>query len=265
VPADPEGGNQREWVEAWREAVRVGPLAAGLMELPSSRFIEVSPRAADLLGTTPEAAIGIHYLAIVEPRRAAQQTLRLVRTGGLESAQARRRLRRVDGSMVEGSVSTRAIRSSVGVDLVLWLPVEVLADEARSLEPDLAQSAAGALDLQWPPASADEDPGTRSEPTRAAALEHHLQRIALEVQAAGVMHALERIPGAIRVPALSELSARQWEVVARLARGERVSMIASAMFVSQSTVRNHLSVIFSKVGVHSQQELLELLRGEEWM
>jgi len=60
---------------------------------------------------------------------------------------------------------------------------------------------------------------------------------------------------------MTELSARQWEVVSRLVRGERVVTIAAEMYLSQSTVRNHLSAIFRKVGVHSQQELLALWRG----
>jgi DNA-binding NarL/FixJ family response regulator len=47
----------------------------------------------------------------------------------------------------------------------------------------------------------------------------------------------------------------------RLVRGERVPTIARALYVSQSTVRNHLSVIFRKLGVHSQEELLRALHG----
>jgi DNA-binding NarL/FixJ family response regulator len=33
------------------------------------------------------------------------------------------------------------------------------------------------------------------------------------------------------------------------------------LFLSQSTVRNHLSTIYRKVGVHSQSELLSRLVG----
>ena len=97
---------------------------------------------------------------------------------------------------------------------------------------------------------------------RRPALERHLQRIAVEVQAAGVLRVLGPGADASRVPTLSELSDRQWEVVSRLARGERVSTIASEMYVSESTVRNHLSAIFRQAGVHSQRELLALLRRE---
>jgi DNA-binding CsgD family transcriptional regulator len=45
-------------------------------------------------------------------------------------------------------------------------------------------------------------------------------------------------------------------------RGERVPEIASAMFISQSTVRNHLHAVFEKAGVHSQSQLIALLRAQ---
>jgi DNA-binding NarL/FixJ family response regulator len=77
-----------------------------------------------------------------------------------------------------------------------------------------------------------------------------------------VLRVLGPTADAFRVPALSELSRRQWDVVSRLARGERVSTIATELYLSQSTVRNHLSAIFRKVGVHSQRELLALLRRD---
>lgn len=56
-----------------------------------------------------------------------------------------------------------------------------------------------------------------------------------------------------------ELSARQTEVVARLIAGERVPDIAQSMYLSPSTVRNHLVAIYRKFGVHSQAELLAVL------
>ena len=60
---------------------------------------------------------------------------------------------------------------------------------------------------------------------------------------------------------VEELSPRQWEVLQRLLRGERVPGIARALFLSPSTVRNHLTSIFAKVGVHSQEELIQRLRS----
>ena len=56
-----------------------------------------------------------------------------------------------------------------------------------------------------------------------------------------------------------ELSARQSEVVAHLASGQRVQDIARETGLSPSTVRNHLAAIFRKFGVHSQPELLAAL------
>jgi DNA-binding CsgD family transcriptional regulator/PAS domain-containing protein len=66
-----------------------------------------------------------------------------------------------------------------------------------------------------------------------------------------------------RLLPLQELPPRQREVVQRLARGERVATIAAAMYLSRSTVRNHLTAIFGKFGVHSQEELLTLLRATQ--
>lgn len=63
-----------------------------------------------------------------------------------------------------------------------------------------------------------------------------------------------------RLRKLAELSPRQREIVARLLAGERAPQIAKAMFLSPSTVRNHLTAVFRKFGVHSQVELIALLR-----
>lgn len=57
------------------------------------------------------------------------------------------------------------------------------------------------------------------------------------------------------------LSSRESEIVARLVSGDRVPAIAQALFLSQSTIRNHLSSAFAKLGVTSQQELVDLYRA----
>lgn len=62
---------------------------------------------------------------------------------------------------------------------------------------------------------------------------------------------------------LDRLPARQREIVAALLRGERTSATAAAMFLSSSTVRSHLTEIFKAFGVHSQTELLGLLRSQK--
>lgn len=62
------------------------------------------------------------------------------------------------------------------------------------------------------------------------------------------------------VPGLARLTTRELEIVARLLSGDRVPAIAGAVFLSPGTVRNHLSNAFAKLGVGSQQELIELFR-----
>jgi DNA-binding NarL/FixJ family response regulator len=99
---------------------------------------------------------------------------------------------------------------------------------------------------------------------RVAALERHLDRIGQEVGAARNMTIVSALPRPSTVPGLAELSTRQVEVVTRLLRGQRVLTIAREMFLSPSTIRNHLSTIYRKVGVASQADLLDLLqRGRE--
>ena len=59
-------------------------------------------------------------------------------------------------------------------------------------------------------------------------------------------------------------STRQWEILTRLVRGERVEDIAADLYLSPSTVRNHLAAIYKKFGVHSQTQLLaKLLRAPD--
>ena len=55
------------------------------------------------------------------------------------------------------------------------------------------------------------------------------------------------------------LSTRQWEIFQRLLAGERVADIAAALYLSPSTVRNHLTAIYRKFGVHSHAELLAVM------
>ena len=55
---------------------------------------------------------------------------------------------------------------------------------------------------------------------------------------------------------IEDLSAREREVFALLARGYRTSEIGRELFISAHTVRKHAKLIFRKLGVHSQIELM---------
>jgi DNA-binding CsgD family transcriptional regulator len=60
---------------------------------------------------------------------------------------------------------------------------------------------------------------------------------------------------------IHQLSPKERHVVGLLLDSARSSQIAQDMKISVHTVRQHLKHIFRKAGVHSQQELLERLRG----
>jgi PAS domain S-box-containing protein len=87
-------------------------------------------------------------------------------------------------------------------------------------------------------------------------LDEHFRHAAVEARAARTLDAL---PALTHLPAGRELSARQTEIVSRLIAGQRPPDIARSMFISASTVRNHLTVIYRKFGVHSQAQLLAAL------
>ena len=56
------------------------------------------------------------------------------------------------------------------------------------------------------------------------------------------------------------LTPRQRQVTALLLHGLRVPTIARRLGISESTVRNHLSAIFHRLGVHSQRAVVEWFR-----
>jgi DNA-binding CsgD family transcriptional regulator len=97
---------------------------------------------------------------------------------------------------------------------------------------------------------------------RTAQLERHLWRIAAEVEASGILQSVGVVPNANKLSKLEILTVRQWEIVVRLMRGQRVPQIAKELFVSQSTIRNHLTQVFTRLGVRSQAELLAFLHNE---
>jgi DNA-binding CsgD family transcriptional regulator len=59
---------------------------------------------------------------------------------------------------------------------------------------------------------------------------------------------------------MGDLTERERQVVSRLLEGQRVATMAREMYISQKTIRNHLTAVFRKAGVHSQAELIDLLR-----
>lgn len=60
------------------------------------------------------------------------------------------------------------------------------------------------------------------------------------------------------------LTPREQEVLELLARGRNARFIMEELAVTRNTAKAHISHIYAKLGVHSQQELLSLVEGEGW-
>lgn len=57
------------------------------------------------------------------------------------------------------------------------------------------------------------------------------------------------------------LSSRQFEVLCLIAQGRNAEYVAHALVISVSTVQTHIRNIYQKLGVHSRQELIDLIEG----
>ena len=58
-----------------------------------------------------------------------------------------------------------------------------------------------------------------------------------------------------------DLTAREREVLARLARGLSITEMASDLNISENTVKTHVKRIYGKLGVHSKQEVIDLAQS----
>lgn len=84
-----------------------------------------------------------------------------------------------------------------------------------------------------------------------------------EVAKPGTSH--EGVENRIRSLAVKTgLTMRQEEIVALLAQGYNKAAIARDLQISEETAKTHIRNIYNKIGIHSQQALIELIRkGEE--
>ena len=58
------------------------------------------------------------------------------------------------------------------------------------------------------------------------------------------------------------LTEREGEIVVLLARGRTKAHIAKTLYVTENTVRSHVRNIYAKLGVHTRQELIDLIEQE---
>jgi PAS domain S-box-containing protein len=210
-------------------ADRSGVIAMGTVD-QDWRIDRISAGIESLLGYAASDVVGRQVEALVEPEDWPNL---LIATGhGLrdqDGATTRLMLRTVDGRSRLCTAMITRLAGTAGPGFAF----SVTAVDGTA--PDVAQ--------------------------RAWELEGHIRRIAREIAASGVLAGLTGTPVATTVPAMAGLSTRELEIVTGLLGGERVPMMAARMFLSQSTVRNHLTSVYRKLGVHSQAELLTMLRA----
>ena len=59
------------------------------------------------------------------------------------------------------------------------------------------------------------------------------------------------------------LTERESEIMMMLATGRNLPFIQDQLFLSKSTVSTHRQHIYQKLGIHSQQELIDLVQTAE--
>ena len=160
-----------------------------------------------------------------------------------------------DAPVLEGALGRRSSKGTSDTSETLTLRLRAGDDRWQSarvtLSPLRGEVRARFGLVAWLMPAGEQGDG---ESERVARLEDQLHRIRQVLQTSVGQGASGSVD-------LSDLTMRQREIVEQLLEGHRVDAIARDLYVSPSTVRNHLSAIFEKFGVTSQSELVELLRG----
>jgi DNA-binding CsgD family transcriptional regulator len=295
--------------------------------MSTARFLELSTRAASLLGTTPEEGRGQNYVDFTTQPEQAAAAFELARAGLIDGVSSRRTFKTLDGGHRRLRSYAHVVRLAPEPELGLWVVPEDEPAAVESVFADVGGTPAapdadapsftlGVSDGRWTasrtrggaslqsgqPADGGGDTAlvdlvhpfdlaavllglARATTDPSASVRARLRgddgswvrehmvialtaprfdvalTVATVATGPGVSIDLDAI---LALPALRELPSRQHEVVTRLLRGERVATIAGAMYLSASTVRNHLTAVFRKFDVHSQEELLGTLRQQRF-
>ena len=144
---------------------------------------------------------------------------------------------------MDGVAATRAIRER-------WPHVQIIALTSFK-DKDMVQDAlrAGAISYLLKDVSVDE----LAEAIRAA----HAGRPTLAPEAAQALIEAARAPEEGPVPG-HDLTSREREVLALMVEGLNNPQIGERLFISVTTVRSHVSSIFSKLGVSNRAEAVAL-------
>jgi DNA-binding CsgD family transcriptional regulator len=223
-------------------------------------FVDVNEHYAALFGRQVSTLKGSSLLHLYGPETAdavaalhqgfARGTLEAVRGQGL--------MHLSDGRVIELKGWARRIEGISQQTMIVTSAVEAETEESVV---DDRHWVAQAPHVFGPLAGDSSAASQHVTSDRTEQLEHHLWRIDLELRAAGLLPVATQTRDSDLAPRLAELSSRQREILSRLLAGERVPEIARAIYLSPTTVRNHLTAVFRKFGVHSQVELLAVIRG----
>jgi DNA-binding CsgD family transcriptional regulator len=227
-----DGGTEFRTPQPPRMVGELGDAVLGTVD-GAWRIDRISQDVTALLGVTPEQCVGVPVLGAIHPSDAP---------GFLAAVEHARRGERSVALVVR--LSARSPQ---------WCEVSAVF---AVMSPEIPPPMAFALIRCEPGTGADAEAGRESR------LEAHMLRIADELHAAGLLPSLGQLPVVSRNPRLGLLTGREWAVLTRLLDGQRAAAIAADLFVSQSTVRNHLSSIYAKLQVNGQVDLIRTLRGE---
>jgi len=244
VPAPEVSRLGRNPSAVWRD---VAAVAIGTSD-PSLRVEQVSVDIRDILGYDPAEMIGRSLLEFLHPDDVAADD---VPADDVPADDVAADDVADDAREAEGAHLRVALRCPVRMRRAdgSWAQVGLLTAPCPEGTARIAFAILGSP-----------DPAAASATGRVAELELRLRRIGAEVRAAGLIDKVAGLPAPSDHAQLAELTSRQWEILSRLLRGQRVGSIAAALYLSPSTVRNHLSAIFRRFAVHSQSELIALLR-----
>lgn len=225
VPYADAGRLGRDKSEPWRDLF---PVAVGTAD-SKWRILSISSEIQELLGRSSPDCTGLALMGLVHPEDLPKLRPHHWQEDGTPMSRCRVRFAHADDYWVE--VCLLATRRLADLGFVFALVGAPAAPLPSPLD-------------------------------RTAELELRLRHIAAEVRAARVLDDFSALPAPSDFPPLRELTTRQWEILSRLLQGQRVPTIANELFLTPSTVRNHLASIFRRFGVHSQPELLALLQAK---
>jgi DNA-binding CsgD family transcriptional regulator len=177
--------------------------------------------------------------------------------GTLQAVRGRVSVRTLSGATVELNGWSRSMEGLSERPLVVTSAVDAKGDATLPDHRYWVAQAPHVFGLSTDRLATTEDNAAK----RADQLEQHMWRMAQEIRAAGFLPAADETFSLGSIKEFAELTTRQREIVTRLLAGERVGEIARDMYLSPSTIRNHLTAVFRKFGVHSQVELISLLKN----